>query len=38
MCYNMFPVDVEREVVCDTDVSPAEAAHFMEAVDRQVRC
>jgi hypothetical protein len=29
-------VDVQQEVVCDTELSAADAAHFQEAIDRQV--
>ena len=29
-------VDVEREVVCDTEIDAADAAHFQSAIDQQV--
>ena len=29
-------VDVEREVVCDTELTALDAAHFQDAIDQQV--
>ena len=44
-CFPHYPVsliylcsvDVEREVVCDTELDAAEAAQFQNAIDQQVR-
>lgn len=31
----LFVADVEREVVCDMELSASDAAHFQQAVDQQ---